>query len=104
MLFKRRNIKLANTEDQIFKKELFEIVVAHVLVVEFIKRGLPHIQLVLILKEGHKIKSGDQYDRFISAEIPDKYEYPILHSAQTYDAWSMWKQTSNKQMHAKWTV
>ena len=71
--------KLQDLKEQIFKKEIFEIVVAHVFVVEFQKRGLPHIHILLILKEGHNIKSGDQYDRFISAEIPDKYEYPILH-------------------------
>lgn len=71
--------KLQDIKDQIFKKEIFGIVVAHVFVVEFQKRGLPHIHLLLILKEGHKIKSGDQYDRFISAEIPDKCQYPILH-------------------------
>ncbi|XP_015160729.1 uncharacterized protein [Solanum tuberosum] len=71
--------KLQDVKDQIFKKEIFGIVVAHVFVVEFQKRGLPHIHLLLILKEGHKIKSGDQYDRFISAEIPDKCEYSILH-------------------------
>ena len=71
--------KLQDLKEQIFKKEIFGIVVAHVFVVEFQKRGLPHIHLLLILKEGHKIKSGDQYDRFISAEIPIKYEYPILH-------------------------
>ncbi|XP_069149753.1 uncharacterized protein [Solanum lycopersicum] len=71
--------KLQDLKEQIFKKEIFGIVVAHVFVVEFQKRGQPHIHLLLKLKEGHNIKSGDQYDRFISAKIPDKYEYPILH-------------------------
>ena len=42
--------KLQDLKDQIFKKEIFGIVVAHVFVVEFQKRGLPHIHLLLILK------------------------------------------------------
>ena len=66
--------KLQDLKEQIFKKEIFGIVVAHVFVVEFQKRGLPHVHILLILKEGHNIKSGDQYDRFISVDIPDKYE------------------------------
>lgn len=43
------------------------------------KRGLPHIHLILILKEGHKIKTADQYDKFISAELPNKSKYMFLH-------------------------
>ena len=42
--------KLQNLKDEIFKKEIFGIFVAHVFVVEFQKRGLPHIHLLLILK------------------------------------------------------
>ena len=71
--------RLHDLKDQIFKKEIFEIVVPYVFMVEFQKWGLPHIHLLLILKEGHNIKSGDQYDTFISTEISDKYEYPIFH-------------------------
>ena len=42
--------KLQNLKDEIFKKEIFGIFVAHVFVVEFQKWGLPHIHLLLILK------------------------------------------------------
>ena len=49
--------KLQDLKEQIFKKEIFGIVVAHVFVVEFQKRGQPHIHLLLKLKEGHNIKS-----------------------------------------------
>ncbi|KAF3634153.1 hypothetical protein FXO37_26634 [Capsicum annuum] len=70
--------KLKDLKDQIIKKEIFGSVAAHVFVVEFQKRGLPHIHLLLIFKEGHKIASADQYDRYISAELSDKDKYPKL--------------------------
>ncbi|XP_049350419.1 uncharacterized protein LOC125815062 [Solanum verrucosum] len=71
--------KLQDLKDQIFKKEIFGPTAAHVFVVEFQKRGLPHIHILLILKQGHKITSADQYDRYISAELPAKDKQPELH-------------------------
>ncbi|XP_009791383.2 uncharacterized protein [Nicotiana sylvestris] len=71
--------KLQDLKDQIFKKKIFGPVAAHVFVVEFQKRGLPHIHLLIILEQGYKITSADQYDKFISAELPDEEEYPLLH-------------------------
>ncbi|KAG5581279.1 hypothetical protein H5410_051906 [Solanum commersonii] len=51
---------------------------AHVLVVEFQNRRVPHIHLLLILKEGYKIKSGDQYDSpYNNNSIKAKDGYPI---------------------------
>ena len=79
LLTREFKAKLHDLKDLMFINEIFAIVVAHVFIVEFHKRGLPHIHLLLILKEGHNIKSGDQYDTFISTEISDKYEYPIFH-------------------------
>ncbi|XP_075096268.1 uncharacterized protein LOC107806316 [Nicotiana tabacum] len=71
--------KLQDLKDQIFKKKIFGPVAAHVFVVEFQKRGLPHIHLLIILEQGYKITLADQYDKFISAELPDEEEYPLLH-------------------------
>ncbi|XP_070049126.1 uncharacterized protein [Nicotiana tomentosiformis] len=71
--------KLHDLKDQIFNKRIFGLVDAHVFVVEFQKRGLPHIHLLLILEQGHKIISADQYDKFITAELPDKEDYPFLY-------------------------
>ncbi|XP_049378107.1 uncharacterized protein LOC125842861 [Solanum stenotomum] len=70
--------KLQDLKDQIFKKEIFGTIAAHVFVVEFQKRGLPHIHLLLIFKEGNKIRSADEYDRYISAEILDSDTHPEL--------------------------
>nr|XP_016462367.1 PREDICTED: uncharacterized protein LOC107785554 [Nicotiana tabacum] len=71
--------KLQDLKDQIFKTKKIGIVAAHVFVVEFQKIGLPHIHLLVILKEGHKIQIADQYDKFITAEILDKSKYSLLH-------------------------
>ncbi|XP_049382812.1 uncharacterized protein LOC125847172 [Solanum stenotomum] len=71
--------KLQDLKDQIFKKEIFGPIAGHVFVIEFQKRGLPHIHLLLILKEGHKIRSADQYDKYILAELPAKDKQPQLY-------------------------
>jgi hypothetical protein len=72
--------KLEDLKDLLFKRKLFGEVVAHVHVIEFQKRGLPHAHFLIILKSNCKITNPDQYDKIISAEIPDKDKYPVLHS------------------------
>ncbi|XP_047252202.1 uncharacterized protein LOC124887069 [Capsicum annuum] len=71
--------KLQDLKDQIFKKRIFGPFVTHVFVVEFKKRGLPHIHLLLILEQGYKMTSPDDYDKFIAAKLLDKEEFPILY-------------------------
>ena len=71
--------KLEDLKNLIFKKKFFGEVAAHVHVIEFQKRGLPHAHFLIILKSNYKINNPDQYDKIISAEIPDKDKYPVLH-------------------------
>ncbi|XP_016544204.1 uncharacterized protein LOC107844258 [Capsicum annuum] len=71
--------KLQDLKDQLFKKKIFGPIAAHVFVVEFQKRGLPHIHLLLILEQGYKVTSADDYDKFIAAELPNKEEFLILY-------------------------
>lgn len=56
------------------------------------KRGLLHDHFLLVMKPGSKLKSLDDFHKYISAEIPDlnsirgsAYSY-----MQAYDAWSHW--------------
>jgi hypothetical protein len=51
---------------------------AYVYVVEFNKRGLPHAHWLLIMQRKYKITCPEQYDMIISAELPNKKEYPEL--------------------------
>jgi hypothetical protein len=71
--------KLEDLKNLIFKKKFFGEVAAHVHVIEFQKRGLPHAHFLIILKSEYKINNPDQYDQIISAEIPDKCKYPVMH-------------------------
>ena len=71
--------KLEDLKDLLFKKKFFGEVAAHVHVIEFQKRGLPHAHFLIILKSNYKITNPDQYDEIISAEIPDNDKYPMLH-------------------------
>ena len=56
-------------EDGIFGRH-----VAHIGVVEFQKRGLPHLHLLVTLAPEYKPNSPETIDRIITAEIPDPAE------------------------------
>ncbi|KAK9279906.1 hypothetical protein L1049_013590 [Liquidambar formosana] len=71
--------KLQDLKDQLFKKEIFGKVAAHVYVIEFQKRGLSHAHMLIILKPGYKITTPNLYDKFVCAEIPDERDYSLLH-------------------------
>ncbi|KAL6873859.1 hypothetical protein ACP4OV_013941 [Aristida adscensionis] len=72
--------KLHDMKDLLIKKKYFGQVSAYAHVTEFQKRGLPHEHILLIMKSGSKLTTPDGYDKVISAEIPDKDKYPVLHS------------------------
>jgi hypothetical protein len=49
--------------------------------IEYQKRGLPHMHLLIFLQEQDKICTPEQADSFISAQIPDAEETLQLYSA-----------------------
>ncbi|XP_074314363.1 uncharacterized protein LOC141649576 [Silene latifolia] len=51
--------------------------------IEFQKRGLPHVHIVLWLHLDNKIQNTNGVDRFIRAEIPDKENEPLLYHVVT---------------------
>ncbi|KAL6909791.1 hypothetical protein ACP4OV_001450 [Aristida adscensionis] len=71
--------KLRAMKDLLVKKRYFGEVAAYAHVTDFQKRGLPHEHILLIMKSGSKLTTPDGYDKVISAEIPDKDKYPVLH-------------------------
>lgn len=60
--------------DDIDKNRIFGRVAAYVGVIEFQKRGVPHLHLLVILDKRDKIKSAEKIDEFICAEIPENTE------------------------------
>ncbi|XP_073354937.1 uncharacterized protein [Aegilops tauschii subsp. strangulata] len=66
--------KLEAMKEMLFKKHILGVVVAYVYVVEFQKRGLPHAHFLLIMDSTYKLIVPEQYDRLISAELPDKHK------------------------------
>ena len=75
--------KLEELKHKLFKKDILGKVKAHVYIVEFQKRGLPHAHFLLIMEGRFKLTCLEQYDRLISAELPDKEKYSILYSMVT---------------------
>ena len=63
--------------DDILKEKIFGQIIGYVGVVELQKRGLPHAHVLLILHSDDKLKDTDDYNRIVSAELPD----PNLNSA-----------------------
>lgn len=66
------NVKSKQLLDDLTKKQIFGKVSAYVYVIEFQKRGLPHMHLLLIMADADKPKSVDMFDAVVCAEIPDK--------------------------------
>jgi hypothetical protein len=71
--------KLHNLHDCLIKKRHFGEVLAYAHVTEFWKCGLPHEHFLLVMANRDKLRSPDEFDRFISAEIPDKDKFSVLH-------------------------
>jgi hypothetical protein len=71
--------KLEELKKRLTKHHILGKIRAYVYVVEFQKRGLPHVHFLLIMQRKYKLTCPDQYDLLISAEIPDKKKYPELY-------------------------
>ena len=65
----------------ILKEGIFGPCVGHVYAIEFQKRGLPHMHLLLFLKSEYKLISSDAVDSIISAQWPDPSTQPHLFEA-----------------------
>ncbi|XP_069588366.1 uncharacterized protein, partial [Ranitomeya imitator] len=58
---------------------LFGKVCAKVHVIEFQKRGLPHAHILIILDSNSKLRTEEDIDNTVWAEIPNPTHYPPLH-------------------------
>jgi hypothetical protein len=71
--------KLEQMKKELFQKNILGKVTAYTYVVEFQKRGLPHAHFLLIMNGKYKYTCPEQYDKIISAELPNKHKYPELY-------------------------
>ncbi|KAI7934467.1 hypothetical protein MJO28_017037 [Puccinia striiformis f. sp. tritici] len=53
--------------------------VSYVYTIEFQKRGLPHLHLMVTLDEADRPETPEQIDLIVSAELPDPATEPVLH-------------------------
>lgn len=72
---KLQELLTALTKDQALGK-----VLAYIYTIEFQKRTLPHVHMVLCLQALDKLRSPDTVDTLISAEFPDEHLQPELYA------------------------
>ncbi|XP_061993530.1 uncharacterized protein LOC133711415 [Rosa rugosa] len=73
--------KLEELKEDVIKKGVLGTVVAHVYVIEFQKRGFPHVHMLLMLNDDDKLNNPDDYDKIVRAEIPSQDKEPELYNA-----------------------
>ena len=71
--------KLKKLLNDITHNRIFGEITAYVYTIEFQKRGLPHAHILLILDPSCKPNSPDDYDKYVSAEIPNQFLAQELH-------------------------
>ena len=71
-------LKKQDLLDDIYKRNIFGRVPAYVYVIEFQKRGLSHIHLLVILDENCWLRTPEDIDSCISAQWPDPLTQPLL--------------------------
>lgn len=54
-------------------------VIAYIYVIEFQKCGLPHAHFLLILAPESKLRTTEDYDHIVSAEIPNPLTHPLAY-------------------------
>jgi hypothetical protein len=65
------------------KAGIFGKAVAHIHTIEFQKRGLPHMHLLIFLDPADKIHDAHDIDSIVSAQLPDPVTQPLLYETVT---------------------
>jgi len=76
------NLKLDTLLKDI-KDSVLSNVISKIWVIEFQKKGLPHVHILLILDEASKLHIAEDYNLMVSAEIPDPIRHPEAYETVT---------------------
>ncbi|KAK9676401.1 hypothetical protein RND81_11G074600 [Saponaria officinalis] len=79
IIYRVFKIKLDQLIHDIKKDQIFGKIQAVVYTVEFQKRGLPHVHMVLWLHQDYKFSTAEDIDNIICVELPDKEHEPELY-------------------------
>nr|XP_042901178.1 uncharacterized protein LOC122269910 [Parasteatoda tepidariorum] len=71
MVARVARLKFRQIVEDIMTHQIFGRASTYVFTIEFQKRGLPHMHLLVIMSPADKIHSAEQLDDLISAEIPE---------------------------------
>ena len=72
------HMKLENLLKDLREKAIFGKTVSCIHTIEFQKRGLPHAHILLIVAREYKLRSIDQFDKVVYAELPNEKLNPKL--------------------------
>ncbi|GBN53044.1 hypothetical protein AVEN_110092-1 [Araneus ventricosus] len=64
-------MKLSKLLNDLIKRKVFGCVTSYIYVIEFQKRDLPHCHILPTLYSSSKIRTKDDIDKFVSAELPN---------------------------------
>ncbi|GBO03951.1 hypothetical protein AVEN_220161-1 [Araneus ventricosus] len=99
------NMKLKELLEDICKHGIFGTVLTYIYVIEFQKRGLPHAHILLTLDSESKIRTKDDIDKFVSAELPDPCtDLRLPNCDKMHGTWPMWNYKYKFSMHERWTM
>jgi Helitron helicase-like domain at N-terminus len=70
--------KVKALKEDLFSNGYLGRTVARVWTIEFQKRGLPHIHMIIFLDPEDKLRTPEDIDSLLSAEFPDEQEEPKL--------------------------
>ena len=64
------HLKLNELKKDLFERGVLGRMTAEVWVIEYQKRGLPHVHMLLYLRDQDKLRDPSDYDKVVCAEIP----------------------------------
>ena len=75
--------KLSVFMEDLISNQILGKVIAHIHVIEFQKRGLPHAHILLIVSAADKPRTVEDIDKIVSAKIPDPVNQRLAYETVT---------------------